>query len=104
MDKLLTLASGSSYVSPFSAQKQKENLQNKNWNSKWPKEYLWIAQYAFIIGTQKFKKDYLNTHLSTKEYQKAAFRHTVRLSDQMELTIGFTIQADINKLNIIAKM
>ncbi|GBB94007.1 hypothetical protein RclHR1_22700006 [Rhizophagus clarus] len=59
---------------------------------------------AFVVGTKKFKKDYLDTYLTTKEHQKAAYVHTGQPSDQTKLVVGFTIQANINKLDVIAKM
>ncbi|GBC00726.1 hypothetical protein RclHR1_39590001 [Rhizophagus clarus] len=40
---------------------------------------------AFVVGTKKFKKDYLDTHLTTKEHQKAAYAHTSQPSDQTKL-------------------
>ncbi len=43
-------------------------------------------------------------YLTTKKYQKAAFGYIDQPSDQTNLVIRFIIQADIDKLNIIAKM
>jgi hypothetical protein len=98
-----------------------------DWNPKWPEGYPWVARRinsnnepemyciwctdynknsngVFVVGTKTFKKDYLDMHLTTKEHQKAALGHTARPSDQTDLVIGFTIQANVDKLDIIAKM
>ncbi|GES95219.1 zinc finger protein 862-like [Rhizophagus clarus] len=113
MDKYLTLASGST-----SGQKRKGTLQQKYpWiarridSNNEPEMYcIWCTDYnknsmgAFVVGTKKFKKDYLDTYLTTKEHQKAAYVHTGQPSDQTKLVVGFTIQANINKLDVIAKM
>ncbi|GES94885.1 zinc finger protein 862-like [Rhizophagus clarus] len=94
MDKYITLASGST-----SGQKRKETLQQKYpWiarridSNNEPEMYcIWCTDYnknsmgAFVVGTKKFKKDYLDTHLTTKEHQKAAYAHTSQPSDQTKL-------------------
>ncbi|CAI2189431.1 19222_t:CDS:2 [Funneliformis geosporum] len=126
MDKYLTSASCSSSVSP-SVQKRKETLQqnkksstkkvckekttekNKphtrlNWNPNWPQAYPWNSKGIFVVRTKNFKKNYLDMYITTKKHQKAALEYTDRPSDQTDLVIGFTIQADIDKLDVIAKM
>ncbi|CAG8717698.1 4177_t:CDS:1, partial [Racocetra fulgida] len=48
---------------------------------------------------------YLDKHIEIKEYQKAVEKFTkYRQSDQLDLMSSFTVQARVNKLDIIAKM
>lgn len=98
-----------------------------DWDQNWIKEYPWLDRRldingvpeiycvwcttynqhstgVFVIGTKRFKKDYLEKHIVTKEHKKAMENHTGRQSNQLDLMSGFTTQAGVDKLDIIAKM
>ncbi|GBC08801.1 hypothetical protein RclHR1_00840002 [Rhizophagus clarus] len=99
MDKDLTSASSSSSVTPRIDSNNEPEIY-----CIWCTDYNKNSKGVFVIETKKFKKDYLDVHLNTTKYQKAALTYTTQLSDQTELMSGFTIQSNINKLDIIAKM
>ncbi|CAI2200299.1 13272_t:CDS:2, partial [Funneliformis geosporum] len=75
-----------------------------DWNPNWPQAYPWNSKGVFVVETKNFKKDYLDTHITTKEHQKAALGYTDQPSDQTVLVIEFIIQAGVDKLDVIAKM
>ncbi|CAG8838848.1 20655_t:CDS:1, partial [Gigaspora margarita] len=58
----------------------------------------------FVISTKTFKKNYLDKHIEIKERQKAIKKYTNRQPDLLDIMNSFTIQAKVNKLDIIAKM
>ena len=57
-----------------------------------------------LLERKNLKKNYLDNHLTTKEHQKAALGYTDRPSDQTDLMVRFTTQANVDKLDIIANM
>ncbi|CAG8608681.1 10494_t:CDS:2 [Dentiscutata heterogama] len=114
---------------PKSSKKNDNKTHTRsNWDPRWIKKYpwldrqidnqgmpelyyIWYTEYnrhstsIFVVGTKKFKKDYLDKHIEIKEYQKAVKKFTqCQQSDQLDLMSSFTVQAGVNKLNIIAKM
>ncbi|CAG8781295.1 27075_t:CDS:2 [Gigaspora margarita] len=71
----------------------------------WCTEYNRYSTSIFVVDTKKFKKDYLDKHIEIKEHQKAVEKFTqCQQSDQLDLMSSFTVQAGVNKLDIIAKM
>ncbi|GES92540.1 hypothetical protein RCL_jg28869.t1 [Rhizophagus clarus] len=94
MDKYLTSASSSSSTGiqdgPWVAQHIDSNNEPEIY-CIWYTNYNKNSKGAFVVGTKKFKNNYLDIHLTTKEYQKAALAYTVQPSDQIELMSGFRI-------------
>ncbi|CAG8492003.1 18823_t:CDS:2, partial [Gigaspora rosea] len=74
-----------------------------NWDPRWIKEYPWLDRR---IDSQDKPElfYYLDKHIGIKEHKKAMEKYTNCQPDLIDIMSSFTIQAEVNKLDIIAKM